>query len=410
MSNGLAVAAVTETLRKLLVKGLTAELPNESQITTKPPDIARGNNEGDQINLFLYHVTPNAAWRNMDPPKQTRPGEIAQPALPLVLDYLITAYGDKDQRLIGKAMSLFYDYPLLNPADIQAALEEAGLHQQVERVRMTMQPLSLEDMYRLWNGFQTQYRISAAYQVSVVSIDSTRSSRAALPVLKRASDDSGVKTVPGANPALNELVMPNSQSSVRLGETIIIRGSNLTTVNVKVRFFSPLPPPPPAPQTPTVIELNPAAGDAVGEIKVTLPNTPANMSAWVPGLFTFSLVLRTPQLPAWTTNELPLALAPLITLSTNKVAKGDILSVFSTPRVRDGQHVLLILGDQQIAPDKITNDADLTKPSQIDFTMPDLPAGNYVVRLRVDGIDSIPVIMQGAPPEPAFDPAQTVTF
>lgn len=403
MSNGLAVAAVTETLRKLLVKGLQKELPNESQVSTKPPDLARGNNEGDQVNLFLYHVTPNAQWRNLDPPKLTRPGEQAQPTLALVLDYLITAYGDKDQRLIGKAMSLFYDYPLLSPDDIKAALEEAGLHQQVERVRMTMQPLSLEDMYRLWNGFQTQYRVSAAYQVSVVLIDSTRQNRAALPVLKRASDDSGVKTVPGANPSLSELVFPNSQSAARLGETIVIRGSNLTIANVKVRFFSPL--------LPASIAVDPAAGDNVGEIKVTLPNAPADMSAWVPGFFTLSLVLKPPQLPAWTTNELPMSLAPRITLSANVVAAGDTLSIFSTPRVADnGQHVLLILGDRQIVPDKITNDNDKTKPSQIDFALPNLPPGDYVVRLRVDDVDSIPVILQGAPPKPVFDPAQTVTY
>jgi Pvc16 N-terminal domain len=402
MSNGLAIAAVTETLRKVLETGLAADLPNADSFTAKPPDLARGNNTGDQINLFLYHVTPNAAWRNMDPPKQTRPGEYAPPALPLVLDYLITAYGDKDHRLIGKAMSILYDYPLLNPADIQAALGEAGLHQQVERVRLTMQPLSLEDMYRLWNGFQTQYRISAAYQVSVVLIESARSSRASLPVIKRGSDDSGVKAVAGANPALSELVLPNVQSSVRLGETIVIRGTNVSVDDAMVRFFHP--------SFTVPLEVAPAAGDNAGEIAVTLPKTAAAMSAWAPGLFTVSLVLRRPTLPAWTTNELPLAVGPLITRTPKTVAGGGTLTVASTPRIRDGQRVLLILGDRQIAPKTITNDADLTKPTSIDFVVPAMPAGSYVIRLRVDGIDSIPVIQQGAPPKPAFDPDQMVTF
>jgi hypothetical protein len=32
------------------------------------------------------------------------------------------------------------------------------------------------------------------------------------------------------------------------------------------------------------------------------------------------------------------------------------------------------------------------------------------VRLRVDGVDSIPVIVTGTPPLPAFDPAQQVVI
>jgi hypothetical protein len=41
-------------------------------------------------------------------------------------------------------------------------------------VRVTLQPLSLEEMSRLWSTFQTQYRLSVAYEVSVVLIDSAR--------------------------------------------------------------------------------------------------------------------------------------------------------------------------------------------------------------------------------------------
>jgi hypothetical protein len=47
------------------------------------------------------------------------------------------------------------------------------LHEQVERVRITLQPLTLEEVAKLWNVFQTPYRISVAYEVSVVLIEST---------------------------------------------------------------------------------------------------------------------------------------------------------------------------------------------------------------------------------------------
>jgi len=47
-------------------------------------------------------------------------------------------------------------------------------------------------------------------------------------------------------------------------------------------------------------------------------------------------------------------------------------------------------------------------PSSAKFTVPAVAAGTYMVRLRVDGIDSIPVVYSGTPPVPAFDTSQQV--
>ncbi|HYY93298.1 MAG TPA: DUF4255 domain-containing protein, partial [Pyrinomonadaceae bacterium] len=156
MSNGLAISAVTLTLQDIIRKNVP-ELASMTAVTSLPPDKVTAG-DTDQLNLFLYHVMPSAAWRNFDLPHQVRPGELAQPPLPLVLDYLITAYGKNDHVLLGKTMSVLHDHLLLSPDEIRAVLSNTGLDQQVERVRITLQPLSLEEMYRLWNGFQTQYR------------------------------------------------------------------------------------------------------------------------------------------------------------------------------------------------------------------------------------------------------------
>ena len=398
MSNGLAISAVTLTLQDIIRKNVP-ELASMTAVTSLPPDKVTAG-DADQLNLFLYHVMPSAAWRNFDLPHQVRPGELAQPPLPLVLDYLITAYGKNDHVLLGKTMSVLHDHLLLSPDEIRAVLSNTGLDQQVERVRITLQPLSLEEMYRLWNGFQTQYRISAAYQVSVVLIESTRRVKAALPVLKRGDEDQGVQSAAGSSPALTGFVLPDSQPSARLGDTIVIQGQNLTTENVSVRFINRLLPAP--------IELIPAAGDREGELKVQLPDTPAAMSEWVPGLYTVSLVVRRPNLPPWTTNEIPLGIAPIITRAPTSVVIGDKLTLTSKPRVHDEQRLLMVIGSEQVTPDGVNNDPDLTLPSSIDFTVPTLDVGAFVVRLRVDGVDSIPVIRQGTPPAPAFDPDQMV--
>src|SRR6516225_3010750 len=107
MSNTFTIAAVTATLRHLLDQGLTTVLPG-AKVTIRPPDKARENVTGNQINLFLYHTLPNAAWRNTGLP-------VTPSASPLALNlyYLLSAYGqDEDDsdpashRLLGQAMRI----------------------------------------------------------------------------------------------------------------------------------------------------------------------------------------------------------------------------------------------------------------------------------------------------------------
>ena len=65
-------------------------------MTTLPLDKARGNNNNNQLNLFLYQIARNAAWSNRDIPQQVKPGETGVPPLALNLYYLVTAYGRDD--------------------------------------------------------------------------------------------------------------------------------------------------------------------------------------------------------------------------------------------------------------------------------------------------------------------------
>ena len=90
MSNSLAIAAVTATLRSLLAAGLvTVTDLNDAQVTAQPLDKARDATATvNQVNLFLYLISPNAAWRNQDMPwpcaawRGGQPTAGAQPVLP----------------------------------------------------------------------------------------------------------------------------------------------------------------------------------------------------------------------------------------------------------------------------------------------------------------------------------------
>jgi len=412
MSNSLGIAAVTATLHHLIEKGIEPEgagIP----VTTRPPDKARnGANTPNQINLFLYQTMPNGAWRNMDIPRQVRPGETGHPPLALNLYYLVTAYGENDDdvkghRLLGRAMSILDDFPVLGSDEInQMLLTESGLREQVERVRITAQPLSLDDMSKLWTTFQTQYRISAAYQVSAILIESTRPTKAPLPVLKRGETDRGVTAVAGAAPTLKEIRLPRSQSAARLGENIVLIGEQLTTVDTVTRFTSL--------RLPNPIELPPTAGDTAGELRVHLPNNtedPNALSRWAPGLYTLALVVRHSGMPAMASNELAVALAPQVTVTSTTTAAGTVnLAVTCEPRVIVGQRILLLFGERQVEPQAVTTPADTAQPTTLTFAVPNVAAGKYLVRLRVDGVDSIPVTYSGPPPVPSFAPNQQVTI
>jgi hypothetical protein len=420
MSNDLAIAAVTATLRGLLEQGITAvpvEDPNSDTVlngtvvTALPPDEAANLSHTRQVNLFLYQVTPNAAWRNMDMPRQTRPGESGQPLLPLTLYYLLTAYARENpedtafigHRLLGRAMSILHDQPLLDRGEIEDALPGNDLHKQVERVRLTLQPFSLEEMSKLWTAFQTQYRLSAVYEASVVLIESTRPARTPLPVLRRGEEDRGVTSQPGLippYPTLTAVSMPDKQPAARLTERLTLTGHHLAGTNITVLFRHPLMGEP--------VEVLPEAENTATEIQVTIPDQPDDFPA---GIYTVAVQLTRPdETFSRISNELPLALAPQITLP-EAVRNGNeiTLSLTVNPTVRPKQRAALLLGPHEIAAQPhptVTNDLTFVA---VDHPPGKFPTGaEFLARLRVDGVDSMFIDYQAQPP--AFDENQKVTL
>jgi Pvc16 N-terminal domain len=400
VSNDLAVAAVTATLRDLLQDALDDGL--SAEVTISPLDKARGNLTGNQLNLFLYQTSIDAAWRNHDMP-HVKPGESGHPPLPLVLNYLITAYGDEQDdanaavhQVLGRAMRVLHDQPLLGPEDIRASLPGNDLHLQIERVRITPQPLSLDEVSKLWTAFQTQYRISAAYQACVVLIESQRPARTPLPVLTRGEEDAGVvaqaSTVPPF-PTLEAVVPPDGQPSAHLGDELRLIGHHLAGVTA-VRLShpmrsSPLTVPPP----PLVL-----VGDT--EVVAVLPNLPAEVPA---GLYTVAGILGQPDR---VTNEQPLAVAPKVTagLPLQRPAGDFTLTLETSPTVRSGQQVQLLLGERPVT----AAPPDPQAPSSVVFELRGIPAGEHLVRVRVDGVDSLLVNRSVSPP--VFDTTQKVTL
>ena len=415
MSNSLAIATVTATLRNLLTRSLDASIAG-STVTTQPPGTARDNNSGNQINLFLYHTAIDAALRNWDMPRQVKPGETGKPPLALNLYYLITAYGLDDDDvmshvLLGQAMSILHDHPLLGAPELKDALPDNDLHEQMERVRITPQPLSVDEMYKLWTTFQTQYRISAAYEVSVVLIESTLPVKTPLPVLKRGADDTGAISQPDLTPPTPTLVSiglasdKEKQPSPELGDDLIISGYRIydETATVVLQFTNPY-------RTDS-FPVTPEVGETGTEIiKFKLPDPaddPDASTTWSAGFYAVAAVITKGE-KTWTTNEVTFSLAPKITsdrpISVERDAKGDAALILTcSPQLRPEQRTVLLLGDREIR-----REPDETQTDTLTFIIKQASPGEYRVRLRVDGVDSLLVDYQAKPP--IFKDTEMVTI
>lgn len=418
MSDSLSIAAVTAALRNLLFNGLNQDVAGTA-VTTRPPDKARSGQTGSQVNLFLYHLVPDSAWRNMEIPWRAQPGESRPTHLPLRLHYLLTAYyGENDddidttdpnrllggQRLLGRAIGLLLDHAVLAPAAVQAALppqdQLAYPFDSLENVRLTFEPLSLDEISSLWSGFQTQYRLSAAFEVAMVLIESRRPARAPLPVLTIGPDDTGVGVqtdVSSPLPSVDAVRPPGGQPAVRLGEILTLKGRHLAADDIQIQFSHRLWDSPRV-QTPLSV-----AGEQ--EIQVQIPDRPAE---WPAGIYTASAVLTTTGVPARSTNALPFALAPEIASVTPDPAQRDTsgavtLTITCRPELRPGQSVSLLMGDRQIPAQP-----EAAQTGTLIFNVSEAGLGEHYLRLRIESVDSLLVRYDTRPP--VFDTSQTVTI
>src|SRR5436190_18729969 len=213
MSTALRIASVTQVLKDLLDNGfidhdVTGGLGGNVIVTAWPPDKIETalNKEASQLNLFMYHITYNQGWRNVGQPAFNQQGQrVNNPPLAIDLHYLLTAYGSAELHtdiLLGYGMQLFHETPVLGRESIARSLappSDAGeglisslrllstsrLAEQAEMIKITPELLSSEDISKLWAAFGTKYRPTAAYKVTVVLIESSRSAKPFLPVQAR---------------------------------------------------------------------------------------------------------------------------------------------------------------------------------------------------------------------------------
>jgi Pvc16 N-terminal domain/IPT/TIG domain len=402
MSDYLAVGGVTAVLKWLLTNNLTAAGPNTvltsaSAVTAVSPDLIEvGKNEEPQLNLFMYYVSLNPALRNLDLPSYDAAGnQVGNPPLALNLHYLVSAYGSTQtaqlaaEILLGWAMKVFHDNPVVPPQTIQDALS-AGATQtsaeaklvsastlagQFEHIRITPEALTTEEIYRLWPAFQAPYRPSSAFQVSVVVIQDTTMVTSGPPVRHRR-----IVALPLQSPVITAI----SPAMATAGQVLTITGANflgqvVTDTDVSFDHANQV--------FPSVLR-----GDL---LKVTLPG---NLQAGtrmvrVQRLVTFPGEAKPRS--GFTSSPAPFQLLPTIQdTSPIQATHGSPLLLTVSPPVGRTQQVTVYVGDQGIPvptplPGAPATSPTVTVPVPADIPLTGVGAGAGVpIRVEVDGASS----------------------
>ncbi len=383
MSNFLAIATVTASLSQVLQDAVQVDVSGADVKTVRPDkDVpAKG------VNIYLYQVTPNAAWRNTDLPTRRQDGQLAQrPRAALDLHYLLTFYGEESllepQRLLGSVVRTLHERSTLSRQRIRNTITNptfspflgtSNLADEIELVKFTPLTLALEDLSKIWSAFlKTEFTLSVAYMGTLVLIDSDEAPNQALPVRERR-----IAVVPFSPPAISAVEPQIVEASG--GATITLRGRSLLGEDTLVQFG----------------ELDQAPGpESTGELLTVA--LPAGLRA---GVNTVQVVHRLDlglvpptERKVFESNVAAFVVRPSLTSATfaSGGPLGRRVTVVVSPAVGPRQRATLLLN--QIADPTVTfSVAALPRELPTDplvFSAAGVPAATYLVRVRIDGAES----------------------
>lgn len=182
MSNTLA--DTSETLRSLIEVAFAADVgpgglaaffggANTEVSISTPQEMTRLKKQG--LSVWLYRVVRDET--RLNDPSTMRPlrgggVELVPPPLPLRLHYLMTPLAptapDTEQKILGRVLQAFHARSILSGALLRGDLTgtEAEIHVRLE-------PMSLDEISRVWEALEGSYQLSVSYEVTLALIEST---------------------------------------------------------------------------------------------------------------------------------------------------------------------------------------------------------------------------------------------
>jgi hypothetical protein len=376
------VAAITVVLQNFLQQAVSP-LPGAHVRTGRPERVGVEHPAG-VVNVFLYQVAPNAAFRNADVPTRRADGTLLQrPRVALDLYYLLSFYGEDreqiPQQLLGLSVSALnaWPSPLFGPEPPPAAAAEFP-----DPALLTFSPvtLSLEELSKFWLMFQLPYALSIAYRGSVALVDSDLTPQPpALPVRRPPV----LAFVPARTPQIDGIAPP--QVAPAPGALLTVTGSDLGGAGVEVRIGSAVATPTsararsPAVPLPDGLPAGPLPLQVVRQVTAGEPPTRRTVAE---------------------SNVTSFVLLPVVERATftpadpGATGASPAITVAVAPAVVRGQQAALFLDERQApagrAPHGYAIPAAAGASGQsLTFAAAGVAPATYLVRVQVDGAASL---------------------
>jgi Pvc16 N-terminal domain len=398
MSNYLGIATVTATLQRTLQASVQLDVDGARVTTVRPDRIGNATPETG-VNLYLYEVALNTAWRSADLRNRYSEEKYSKRSQTgLDLYYLVTCYGNdielEPQRLLGSIIRSLNSKAIVSQEMIQETitdstftfLADSNLSEQVEIISITPLDMNIEEISKIWTVFfQTPYSLSIGYKASVVLIDGGELVKKPLPVRKLQPH------VTSSQPVITKIKTIEEQSKywqvelaatplILTSSTLIIQGDRLESDVTLVSIGN--------------VRVTP---QSVTSKEITVDLASANATSLSAGVQ--SLQVLHPQRGA-NSNILPIMLRPTITSLTiarvqdngDGTCDGEI-TVQVDVTVDKSQSVTLIL-TPLLQSEVVGYSFDITKnrrpqSNSITFDISNCVLGRYLVRLVVDGAESL---------------------
>lgn len=224
MATDTAIATVTLALRQTIQSAINAAAELSADVVSENPD--KLSNTGDAvINVYMLQGQMNPYLRNNDLEPQlsahTEDGKrkvTRRWVTPLVLNYLISFYGDEralvPQRLMAVTVAALHRNPVVTPERLariaRSAFPDAPALpvSDFEDVEIEMSPQSVQDVHRIWTALRAPYALSTLYEARTALIQSDPDSQD-LPVVEALD----IRAVNKRRPPDVDIDGPEGQSS-----------------------------------------------------------------------------------------------------------------------------------------------------------------------------------------------------
>jgi hypothetical protein len=200
-----ALNASSQTLQDLLEEQLerdsrlgtffdSDQVPGNMVVSLHTPQemLAR---EIEGVSVWLYRVVRDDQRLN-SPAVRESETQLRRAPLPVRLHYLITpiisstedvAGPELEQIVLGKVLEVLYDHPTQRGGALRGDFGRPDVE-----LHIRLEPLSLEEITRVWDALDRSYQLSVSYEVSVVEIDSGLQPRRMTPVSEMVPESGSI--------------------------------------------------------------------------------------------------------------------------------------------------------------------------------------------------------------------------